>query len=1134
MKRKLLLSCSAACAALSTGAHADITGKTTTPVRSSTINNGGPGNVVLNANGTIELKDANGLTAVTLDSNHLVSNGGLLSIRNGNDSTGVLINGGVSGSVNIIGDISLLEDYARTDTDGDGDLDGAYAQAVRQHGVWLKGAGGFTGDITLGPGASIQVEGNQSAGIRLDSGLNGAFVNDGSIALIGKDSIGVDMRAGSTGGFLQSGNVTALGENASAIKVVGNIGGAFVNEGTASSTGFASTTKTNYVDPDTLKDGDTPIADRIDAEELLDNGPTISIGGDIAKGFLNNGKVDDFVSQADKDDTTKDTVEDFDENRSTGVIRSYGSGPAVLISTEIDPSGGDIVFGKVEEAVRDTLDDDDDDNTTEVIATFTYDEGFINRGTISANGLNVGFNATAVRIEGAADGSRSVAIEGGLRNTGTISAAAYEADATALSIGRYTQTPTITNTGVIEAGVATEANNKAHALLIEENASVTALVNTGSIKASARGYEGVAAAITDRSGAVDTILNQGTISAAFIDDGEENKGLGATVAIDVSAGDGVTLTQSRRTPVDDVNGDGAINSGDVPTPAIVGDVLFGAGNDVFVIQAGTVDGRVSFGNGDDALSISNASVSGTINLGAGVDTFSLTNGATFRGAIIDADGAGFLKVDASEIELVDADPLTVDRLELVGESKLSFLTGDVSADTALITATTSAVISSESEINVGVTEFANVKRSFLLIESAALSVTDGAIIDVTINAPAIFKTDVSASDTELRVDLTPKTSADLGLNVNQSAAYNAFLNLAAASGVVGEALTSYMAEDELIIAYKQLLPDYSDAATHFLASEASIANGALARRFDQLHSNPDMVHGFWLMEQTAYTREKGDTKAVGYDGFGASFEAGYDRRLTDNIVVGASAAARIGKYSTPDDVSGETGVSAYQATLYAAAKFGGLTLDVAGGAGIAKIDNKRIISFGDMLDVYEGKTDGTTFSGSARASYKLGFGAYYVTPVVSIDYFRLKQDAYTETASASDAPLALSIGEATTGRTSGTALLRFGRQGEGATRYEAAGFGQYRTTTSDLKFFQNFYAGYRTAIDESLYSVDVSFAEGEDIFEISDLKGYRDAALFGAAIGAVGDGFTLSVNYDGEVEADVMTHRIGAVFRMAF
>ncbi len=1134
MKRKLLLCCSAACAALATGAHADITSKTTTPVRSSTINNNAPGDVVITSNGSIELENTDGVAAVTVDSNNSVNNAGRILIENADDATGVLINGGTSGSITISGDIDLLEDYARTDADDDGDLDGAYAQAVRQHGIWLKGAGGLNGDITLTGGGAIEVEGNQSAAIRLDSGLNGKFVNDGSIAIVGKDSTAIDMRGGLTGGFRQSGSITAIGENASAIKIVGDIGGAFINEGTASSTGFASTTATNYVDPDTLDDDDTPIADRIDAEELLDNGPTVSIGGDIARGFLNNGDVDDFVSQADEDDTTKDTVEDFDENRSTGVIRSYGSGEAVLISTELNPSGGDIVFGKVVEEVRDTTDDDDDDDVTEVIATFTFDEGFINRGTISANGLNVGFDATAVRIEGAADGSRSVTIEGGLRNTGTISATAYEGDALALSIGPYTSTPAITNTGTIEAGVATEEDNTAHALLIEETASAPALVNTGVIRASARGYEGVAAAITDRSGTVDTILNQGTISAAFVDDGEENKGLGATIAIDVSAGDGVTITQSRRTPVDDVNGDGSINDSDVRTPEIIGDVLFGAGNDAFVVTAGTVDGDISFGGGDDAFSITGASVSGALNLGAGVDAITLSGGAVFSGAIIDADGAATVKVDASTFELVDSDPLTIDRLELTGASELSFVTGDVSADTALITATTSAVISSESQINVSVTEFVNSQRSFLLLQSADLSVTGGDIVNVGVSAPAIFKTAVEASDTQLRVELTPKTSADLGLNVNQSAAYGAFLTLASASGVVGGALTSYMEEDELVVAYKQLLPDYSDAATQFLSSEASIVNGALARRFEQLHANPEAAHGFWLMEQTAYTREKGDTEAVGYDGFGASFEAGYDRRLTENIIVGASAAARIGKYSTPDDVSGETGISAYQLTAYASARFGGLTLDAAGGAGLANIDSKRIIAFGDLLDVYEGKTDGSTFSGSARASYRLGFGNYYVTPVVAIDYFRLRQDGYTETASASEAPLALTLGEATTSRTSGTALLRFGRQGEGATRYEAAGFGQYRTTASDLKFFQNFYAGYRTAIDETLYSVDVSFAEGGEMFEIADLQGYGDAALFGAAIGAVGDGFILSVNYDGEVEDDVMTHRIGAVFRMAF
>ncbi|MEE2692165.1 MAG: autotransporter domain-containing protein [Pseudomonadota bacterium] len=1141
MKRGLLLGCSIACIVLATGAQAEITGKTTTPVRSSTINNNNPGDVSITKNGSIELKDTAGIIAVRLDSNNAVHNAGTISIKNANDATGVQIDGGVTGSVRVSGKIELLEDYARTDVDKDGDLDGPYAVALRQNGIWLKGAGGLTGNIIIEAAGVITVEGNDSAGVRLDSLLNGAFTNDGSISIVGSNSIGVDMRAGVTGGFLQSGNVTAMGENASAIKVLGGVGGAFVNEGIVQATGFASTTLTNYVDPDTLKEGDKPISERIDAEDLLAGGPAIAIGGNVAKGFLNNGAVDDFVSQADKDDTTKDTVEDFDENRSTGTIRSFGSGPAVLVSTELAGSG-DIVFGKVVESVRDSLDDDKDGDRAEIIATFSYDEGFINRGSISANGLNVGFNATAVRIEGAADGSRKTIIEGGLRNSGAISAKAFEADAVALSIGRYTQTPQIINSGKIEAGVATEGSNKAQALLIEANADVKAIVNTGSIAAVSRGYAGKATAIADQSGGIETILNQGVISAKFSDDGETNEGLGATVAIDLSshgAGDGVVITQSWRTPVDDVNGDGTINNGDVLTPSIVGDVLFGAGDDVFNISGGTVEGLVSFGAGNDALTLSNAAMAGTINLGAGVDTISFSNGAFFRGSIVDADGTGSLAVSASAVEFVDSGSLTLSTLNVSGGSELSFLSGDVDELIPLIRATSSAVIASDTTISVNVTEFKNRQRSFLLIQSADLTIVGGDSVDVdlAVNAPAIFKTAIDISDTELRVDLTPKTSADLGLNVNQSAAYSAFLNLAEAKAVVGGALTSYMAEDELVVAYKQLLPDYSDSATRFLSSEASIVNGALARRFDQMHADPDRTQGFWLMEQTAYMREKGDSEAVGFDGFGASFEGGYDRRISDNLALGANIAARIGKYSTPDDVSGETGISAYQIGLYGSGKVGGLMIDATGAAGVATVDSKRIISFGDMLDVYEGKADGSFYSGSARLSYKFAFGSYYLMPAAAIDYFRLHQKEYTETATASDAPLALRVGEATTSRTSGTALVRFGHNGEGGARYQRPqAFSQYYyATTSELRFFQDFYAGYRKAIDEELYNVEVAFAAADgDVFEISDLKGYGDAALFGLSIGAVGDGFTLTFSYDGEFEDSVMTHRVGAAFRLVF
>jgi hypothetical protein len=138
----------------------------------------------------------------------------------------------------------------------------------------------------------------------------------------------------------------------------GDIGGAFSIDGTLTSTGFTSVGQTNYIAPLNIDEDTDPVEDRLDADDLYDNAYTVRLTGSVTNGLLINGAVDDYVSEEDEDDETKDTVEDFDENRGSGRIYSYGSG----IALDIEAVDTDITLGTVVETVRDTLDDDDDDD----------------------------------------------------------------------------------------------------------------------------------------------------------------------------------------------------------------------------------------------------------------------------------------------------------------------------------------------------------------------------------------------------------------------------------------------------------------------------------------------------------------------------------------------------------------------------------------------------------------------------------------------------------------------------------------------------------------------------------------------------------------------------------------------------
>ncbi|MEL7028429.1 MAG: autotransporter domain-containing protein, partial [Pseudomonadota bacterium] len=257
-----VLAAGLACPALAQEIDEDLT----TPLRTSTVDDGAPGDIVIDGSGSVDLEGAPDTAIITIDSNNSLDNDGLLANADANGAIGVLIEGGVAGQVRNDGAISLTEDYTREDEDDDDDLDGPIAIGERRTGIILDGGGAFTGDIVNDAGGSITVEGNASAGVQLLSPVSGSFVNDGSISVLGAESVGVDIGAGVSGDVVLSGPVEVRGEDSTAVSIRGPVGGALSVESSVVSTGFTSTSTTNYADPDDLTEDDTPIADRRDPD----------------------------------------------------------------------------------------------------------------------------------------------------------------------------------------------------------------------------------------------------------------------------------------------------------------------------------------------------------------------------------------------------------------------------------------------------------------------------------------------------------------------------------------------------------------------------------------------------------------------------------------------------------------------------------------------------------------------------------------------------------------------------------------------------------------------------------------------------------------------------------------------------
>ena len=524
--------------------------------------------------------------AVTINSNDNVRNEGTIAIKGANGSTGILANIGLAGDITNTNTITIDEDFTPTDSDTDGDLDGPFAQGSNRFGIHVLGGGTYTGNIVNS--GTITVEGNQSAGIAIDSSLTGSLTSTGKVSVLGNDTVAIRTAAVSGNVTMGSGSTTtAQGQNAVGVLLGGNIGGALVIQGSISATGYRFP---------------TPPADRskLDSDDLLQGGSAVVVAGNVVGGILLDSRPADNSST----DTDEDDDGIADANETTAAVNSFGAAPAMVIGS----STQDIIVGAV--------------------ASSADGHGLVIKGNVSGQGVYSGVTGTGLLIGGT---GHAVNIAGGMTVTGSVTASALGASATAVHVGAGASVPAIVVGGTITAQGAGLAGTSAQAILIDNGATVNSISNSGTIAATRSGSAGTAVAIEDRSGGLALVQNSGQIGVTNASDVGDS-----ATAIDLSANTtGAVIRQL------------AAASGK-PAAVISGSILFGAGSDTLDIQAGSVVGKVDFGGGGGALSLigtslfrgtlaNSSGIAATIGTGATLDAKNL--GSVGLASLTAASGA---------------------------------------------------------------------------------------------------------------------------------------------------------------------------------------------------------------------------------------------------------------------------------------------------------------------------------------------------------------------------------------------------------------------------------------------------------------------------------------------------------------
>ena len=946
MRRYLLAS--TAILALAVPAQAeDITNARTTPVRTSTIASGSPASIKITSAGSVTVTSG---TAVTMDSNHAVTNEGNVKVSNANNAAGIVAVAGTTGDIVNSGTITVDEPYTPTDTDNDGDLDGPFALGANRFGIRTDGA--HQGNVVNS--GTITVEGNDSAGIWLGGPLTGNFTHNGTTTVLGDNSTAVHTGAIS-GNVRLAGTISAKGDDAVAAELLGDIGGTLVVQGNVSSTGYRATTAPSSTT-------------KLDADDLLQGGPALVVGGNVAGGIV----LAVAPKDANKDDPDEDKDGIPDASEGNAQVASYGAAPAMVIGA----GDRDVAIGPV--------------------ASTASKYGLQIDGTVRGSGVYAGVDANGLLIGGLGG---NVSIANGISISGTVGATSKDANATALHFGAGSTTPVLQVSGTVEAAGSSTGTTQATAIQIDAGASLPIIRNSGTIKATA-GENGNATAIIDKSGTLGLIENSGAITATGAKaDSTRN------IAIDLSANTAGAIVRQTQ-----------VGAG-IAAPKITGDIRFGTGNDLLDVADGSIAGTTYFGAGNNQLKLSGDAVyNGTVKFGAGNDAMSLAGTSIFSGTVDFGGGADMLTIAGTSRlsgKFVNAANLAVDLdsgvLDLKGTNSFASLdVGDKgilavtldkgSAETTVYNITGTASFADGAKIGVKLADLDNVEGRYQVLTAGTLTGISDLEIDSSL-IPFILKASIATGTpaNTLAIDVAKRSATELGLNTSQAAAYNAIFASLGTDESIEKVILGINNGELFRATLQQLLPDHAGGTFEGL----SVGLRTLARQTAERAGTAYAFGGVdVILNGAGWTSDKdlGETAAYDLTGMGATAAVEIDNETVGSF--GLSLGWLWNDYDQGNDLNAVQS-DVYELAAYWRGEWGGLTANARAGIGRADFSGRRTF-LGMIGNDPVNKTSTSEWSGNVLSflgglAYEFGGEGLFFRPGVSVDYIKLSEDGHTGT-----------------------------------------------------------------------------------------------------------------------------------------
>ena len=1037
-----------------------ISDRQTTAVSTANGDGSGPGTITIEGGGSVEVESGVG---VTLNSDNSVVNNGLIENTGVQDATGILVDGSagdLAGSVTNSGAISVLgpeEDTAAFDTD------------VNNFGIRMIGPGSLTGSLVNNAAGDITVGGNASIGVLVGTNMTGDILNEGRIATSGENSIPLSVTGALTGNIQNRGTLSASGLDGIGLYLGNTMTGAITNEGNITSGRGAQ------------RDFDGTLIQELGGESA------VWIAGSVGGGFLNAGNsvTEDLEPDLPADDPARDIND--------AQIQVIGPGNIL----RIQPGGPGGTLSNISIGAVGAGDD-------------AY--GVINRGLMSVGANVEGVPVEGVMIGGLVSGGTiySVTVAGGIHNDGgDIRAGTIDSSAVAIRVRDHATVPELRNSGDIvglttdstedlDDGIIGDLGGDAYGLLVDQQGSVSSIVNTGVIEANAGGSTSGAYAIVDRSGSITNFFNSGDV-VADIRDGAS----GATVALDV------------RTSANDIT---FFNSG-----TMRGDVYLGNGSDTFTSTGGSITGSlISLAGGTDTVTLADTSVIGTIAFTTGTKSVSLDNatlvgGVSQTGAIID------MTVNNSDWTIGAEAAANLRTIDIRGGSTLRIEVDGVNNRAGTLSATTTAFLAPDTTIVPVLRSFIQSEQTFVLVEANQLTA------DLTFDAETVASTSYMhtvsvvedpTSDNRILLNVRRRTADELGLTTNVGTIFESASAAFSQDSALFTDLAAITEQQAFESALLQFLPNTSNAVMQSAIDQQNMSFGAINRRLDRVPAR-----GFyrdrpsvWIQPMGHYAKRKTSGEQLGYTTWSGGIAIGYDQKIGLNTR-GGIAYTQL--WSFPDSLNSFDEPIEYSSSqINGYVRTGNSIRHLQGGVtlGYDNVNTEREVVFDTINRRIFGDTDGYQFGSSVQLALGSRSGTWSMVPLASLKYLYVHQGSYTETGGGNGLNMQFESSNTDSLRaTLGGAVRKTFFQEDSTTSLEFEGRANYT---------REFMSGVR--------DIDVTFAAGGTPFVLEGMPLTQDVFSLGFGVFYKNDHATVALDYDGEKASGYTAHTAAVTVRFRF